>query len=72
MDPKYDVALYTRHDVEKAKRRGQMAGWLQGGGVVLAAGLLLKFLGWIPVLLLIAGVGFLAMKLASLGDEEEA
>lgn len=71
MEKQFDVTLYSRRDVEKAKRRGQVAGWLQGAGVVLAGVLLLKFLGWIPVLLLVAGVGFLAMKLANLGDDAE-
>ena len=71
MEEKFDVTLYSRRDVEKAKRNGQVAGWLQGAGVVLAGVFLLKFLGWIPVLLLVAGVGYLAIKLAGLDDEEE-
>lgn len=69
MEKQFDVSLYSRRDVEKAKRRGQMAGWMQGAGVVLAGVLLLKFLGWIPVLLLVAGVGFLAIKLAGLSED---
>ena len=57
-----DLQLYTKDDLEKARDRGQLVGWAQGAGGLIAVGLVLKLLGWIPALLLFAGVGYLVYK----------
>lgn len=54
---------YTRTDLENAETKGQVIGLLQGAGLVVAGVLLLKIMGWIPTILVIGGVGFLAYKL---------
>jgi hypothetical protein len=58
-----DLERYTRTDLENARTKGQLIGWVQGGGIVLVGGLLLKFVGWIPTLAVIGVGGFLLYKL---------
>lgn len=60
-----DLELYTKSDLEKARTKGQLIGWVQGGAVVLAGALLLSVLGWIPTLLVLGAGGFLLYKLTS-------
>lgn len=62
---KTDLELYTKSDLEKARTKGQLIGWVQGGAVVLAGALLLSVLGWIPTLLVLGAGGFLLYKLTS-------
>ena len=64
-NPSDHVALYSRADLESAKNRGQLIGWIQGGGAVVLAGIVLQVLGWIPMLLVVAGVGYVLYKLLS-------
>ncbi len=59
------LELYTKSDLEKARTKGQLVGWVQGGAVVLAGALLLSVLGWIPTLLVLGAGGFLLYKLMS-------
>jgi hypothetical protein len=40
---------YTRTDLENARTKGQLVGWVQAGAVVVGGVLLLKAIGWIPV-----------------------
>ena len=60
-----DLELYTKSDLENARTKGQLVGWVQGGAVVLAGGLLLSVLGWIPTLLVLGAGGFLLYKLTA-------
>jgi hypothetical protein len=60
-----DLELYTKSDLEKARTKGQLVGWVQGGAVVLAGAVLLSFLGWIPTLVVLGAGGFLIYKLTS-------
>ena len=60
-----DLELYTKSDLEKARTKGQLVGWVQGGPVVLAGALLLSVVGWIPTLLVLGAGGFLLYKLTS-------
>ncbi|NNG16085.1 MAG: hypothetical protein HKM89_06350 [Gemmatimonadales bacterium] len=53
---------YTRTDIENARTKGQLIGWVQAGAVVLGGVLLLKAIGWLPVLLMIVGAGFIGYK----------
>jgi hypothetical protein len=60
-----DLQLYTKADVEKARDSGQLVGWVQGAGSLIVLSLVFKLLGWIPALLVFAGVGYLVYKLFS-------
>jgi hypothetical protein len=57
------VRIHTRQDLENARTKGQMIGWIQGAGAVFALGLVLKFVGWIPVLVVGAGAAYLAYRM---------
>jgi hypothetical protein len=48
--------LPTHQELENARTKGQVIGWVQGAGAVVVFGLVLNFVGWIP-LIAIAGVG---------------
>ena len=50
---------YTRTDLENAKTKGQLIGWVQAGAVLLGGMFLLKAIGWIPVLLMVVGAAFI-------------
>ena len=56
---------YTRTDLENARTKGQMIGWVQAGAVVLGGMLLLKAIGWLPVLLVVAAATFIGYKVLS-------
>ena len=60
-----DLELYSKSDLEKARTKGQLLGWVQGGTVVLAGALLLSFIGWIPTLVVLGSGGLLIYKLMS-------
>ncbi len=67
----FDLALHTRRDLERARNRGQMIGWVQGAGVVIVGGMVLNLLGWIPTLLVVGGVAYVLYKLlGGSGDDE--
>jgi hypothetical protein len=53
---------YTHLDVQNARTKGQLIGWLQGGAVVFAGLFVLKLVGWLPTLLVLGLAGFLAFK----------
>lgn len=57
--------IYTAKDVERAKDKAQIVGWLQGAGVVIGGAILWNLLGWIPVLIAIVAVGWVMVKLIS-------
>ena len=56
---------YTRTDLENARTKGQLIGWVQAGAVVLGGVLLLKAIGWIPVLVVVAAAAFIGYKVLS-------
>jgi len=57
------VKTHTRQDLENARTKGQMIGLIQGAGAVVALGLVLKLVGWIPVLAVGAAVAYLGYRL---------
>ena len=63
--------IYTENDLTKAKSRGKIVGWIQGAGAVIVAGMVLNLLGWIPTIVVVGGVGYLAYKLLSRSSKEE-
>jgi hypothetical protein len=57
-----DLQLYTATDIENARTKGQVVGWVQGAGTLFVLGLVLKVVGWIPALLIVGGVVWLGSK----------
>ena len=67
---------YTETELTRATVTSRVIGWLQGGAVVLGGAILLRFLGWIPVIIGVVVVGWVLTKLLSRSknqkeDEEE-
>jgi hypothetical protein len=63
--------IYTENDLARARGKGKLVGWLQGAGAVIVAGMVLSLLGWIPTIVVVGGVGYLAYKLLSRSSKEE-
>lgn len=63
------ITLYTDRDLERARNRGKLVGWLQGGVAVVAGGILLQLLGWIPTALVLGLVGYGLYRLLSGGKK---
>lgn len=53
---------YTEEQLDRAKSTQRVIGWLQGAGVAVGGAVLLKLLGWIPVLLVLVAVGWVVFK----------
>jgi hypothetical protein len=70
----YLPELYTDRDLTRARRRGKVVGWLQGGTAVLLFGIGYNLIGWIPTVLVLGLVGFVVYKLVrgSKGGDESA
>ncbi|MDA0683656.1 MAG: hypothetical protein O3A57_04445 [Bacteroidetes bacterium] len=67
MASEYKTAIYTHEQVENARTKGQLVGWVQGGLAVGGLLFLLQFIGWIPLigvagLVLFAGYRFTQRK----------
>ena len=62
MPSKYETAIFTREQLENARTKGQLIGWVQGAVSVGVLLFLLQFLGWIPLLLISGLVGFAGYK----------
>lgn len=58
------VPRYTKTDLENARTKGQLVGWLQGAGVTFMAMFIIGLIGWIPGILLGAGLAFVVYKLS--------
>ena len=56
MTDRNSLSTATRQELQNAQTKGQVIGWIQGAGAVLVFGLVLNFVGWIP-LLAIGAVG---------------
>jgi hypothetical protein len=59
---KSDLQVYSKTELEDARTKGQVIGWLQGAGAVIALGLLLSVVGWIPTILAVGGIGYLLYR----------
>lgn len=57
--------LYTKKDVDKARTKGELVGWIKGGVVGVVGMVLLGVIGWIPTLAVIGVGGFVVYKLFS-------
>lgn len=59
---KSDLQKYSKTELENARTKGQVVGWVQGAGAVVALGLVFSVVGWIPTILVVGGVGYLLYK----------
>ncbi len=57
-----DLQLYSKTDLENARTKGQVVGWLQGAGGLLVLSVALKFVGLIPLLVIGGVVAFVVVK----------
>lgn len=57
-----DLQLYLKTDLENARTKGQVVGWLQGAGGLLVLSVALKFVGLIPLLVIGGVVAFVVVK----------
>lgn len=57
--------IYTDQDLARAKKKGKIIGWVQGGTIVLAGAFLFKIASWIPVVLVVGGVAYVGYKVLS-------
>lgn len=62
---------HTDQDLELARTKGQVLGWFQGGAGVIVAGLVLNLLGWLPAVLVLAAVAWVAYKLVTRAKDDE-
>lgn len=53
----------TKKELETAKAKGQIIGFAQGVGAMILLGVALKFMWWIPVLLVGGGLAYVGYKL---------
>lgn len=65
---------HSDEDLELARTKGQVVGWIQGGAAVIVGGILLNLLGWVPAVIVVGVVAWVAYKLVTRAaeDEEEA
>ncbi|MGB1049845.1 MAG: hypothetical protein ACPG3U_09185 [Rhodothermales bacterium] len=65
MATEYKTAIYTHDQLENARTKGQVIGWVQGGAAVGALLFLLQFIGWIPLIAVASLLAFMGFKIAS-------
>lgn len=51
--------LYSRQELDKARRRHRIVGRIEGIASAVAAGTIFSFLGWIPTVLVLGVAGYL-------------
>jgi MFS superfamily sulfate permease-like transporter len=73
MSEKQSLTPVTEQKLEVARTKGQVIGFAQGVGATLLVGIALKFLGWIPFLLVGGVVAYVGYKLlfGRKGKDEE-
>ena len=69
MAEKYETSIFTKKQLDSARVKGQVKGWAQGAASTFIFLMLMKFLGWIPAILVLGGLGFLGYKIFSAGKK---
>jgi len=64
MAREYQTAIYTREQLDNARTKGQIVGWVQGGVAVGVLMFALQFLGWIPLILVAGLLAFFGFRFA--------
>jgi hypothetical protein len=59
--------VYTQLDVDNARTKGQLLGWLQGAGALVLFAMVVKLAGWIPLLGIGLGAAWLGYRFLSRG-----
>lgn len=54
--------FYTQREVDKTRRRQRNLGRVEGAAVIVAGGLLIQFLNWIPGLLVLSVVAYVLYR----------
>lgn len=54
--------LYSRQELDKARRRHRIVGRIEGIAGAVAAGTIFNFLGWIPTVLVLGVAGYLIYR----------
>lgn len=57
--------VYSQTDVDNARTKGQLIGWIQAAAVGIGGWFVLGLIGWIPTLVVVAVVGVIGVKLLS-------
>lgn len=57
--------LYTKKDLDHARTKGELSGWLKGGAVGVAGVFLLGVIGWLPTLAVMGVGGYALYKVFS-------
>ena len=60
---KNDLQRYSHTELENARTKGQVIGWLQGAGALLLLGVVFKLIGWIPTVLVVGLLAYLLFKM---------
>jgi hypothetical protein len=60
-----DLTRHTDKELELARSKGQVIGWAQGAGAVIAVSVVLSLIGWIPAVIVLGGVGYLVYRALS-------
>ena len=63
MTEHHSLTPATQKELETAKAKGQLIGFAQGAGAMILVGVALKFMWWIPVLLVGGAVAYVGYKL---------
>lgn len=66
------TAKEVAQEVERARQRGKMVGWVQGGAAVILGGIALQLLGWIPAIAVVGLMVWILYKLVSGPDDDAA
>lgn len=54
--------LYSRQELDKARRRHRIVGRIEGIAAAVVAGTIFNFLGWIPTVLVLGVAGYLIYR----------
>ncbi|MYC89712.1 MAG: hypothetical protein F4X22_16010 [Gemmatimonadales bacterium] len=54
--------LYSRQEMDKARRRHRIVGRVEGIAAAVVAGTIFNFLGWIPTVLVLGVAGYLIYR----------
>ena len=63
--------LYTKKEVDNARTKGEVIGFIKGGVAGVAGVMLLGVIGWLPTLAVLGVGGFVVYKLLS-GPSKDA
>ena len=65
------LSLYTEKDLARARSRGKMVGWVQGGVATLVGGMVLQFIGWIPAVMVLGAVAYVLYRFMAGGKSKD-